>query len=81
MSKKGASFSVRKSKCKFENGKVFMEVHGGSVCVKANREGSAHSPVYTAIAELHGMLAEGQGCTKKKAEQLASEMVLAQCSM
>jgi len=28
MSKKGASFSVRKSKCKFENGKVFMEVLG-----------------------------------------------------
>lgn len=63
------------------NAKGQLLHHGGSVYVKANREGSAHSPVYTAVAELHGMLAEGQGCTKKKAEQLASERVLAQCSM
>ena len=54
--------------------------HGGSVYIK-NREGSAHSPIYTAIAELNGILAEGEGCTKKKAEQLASERVLAQYNL
>ena len=54
--------------------------YGGSVHVKS-REGSAHSPVYTAIAELNGILGEGTGCTKKKAEQMASERVLEQCNL
>jgi dsRNA-specific ribonuclease len=40
------------------------------------REGSDHSPIYTATANLNGISAEGKGSTKKKAEQLASETVL-----
>jgi hypothetical protein len=50
--------------------------HGGTVTVHKCREGSDHSPIYTATAKLNGKSAKGKGSTKKKAEQLASETVL-----
>jgi len=61
------------------NAKGLLLQHGGNVTVH-NREGTDHSPTYTATAELNGKSAEGKGSTKKKAEQLASERLLEQCN-
>jgi|AntRauTorckE5430_2_1112549.scaffolds.fasta_scaffold04864_2 dsRNA-specific ribonuclease len=58
------------------NAKGQLLQHGGTVTVHNIREGSDHSPIYTATANLNGISAEGKGSTKKKAEQLASETVL-----